>query len=645
MDTQQNHIGESTRPATLPCDIGLDRRAFLGMAAAGVSAMCAGGTTATAAAKSQQPIVPPKPQHLMCEFIVDPLGIDTTHPRLSWQLTSQSRGVAQWAYRILVASEPAILDHEHGDLWNSGIVRSEECTHVVYQGLALRSGMRCYWKVQIWGQNGMSGDFSEPAVWEMGILEPSDWRATWIASPAVERSDSFNTPPAPYFRSVFPINKPLRLARAYICGLGYYELYLNGTKVGDQVLVPAQADYGRRHLSDLLYPVPDNGIKSRLYNTYDITSYLRSGRNAVGVILGNGWFNQRARRVEGWMWYGQPCLLLQIFLQFMDGTSTVVATAPEWKVSTGPIIQDAIFTGEIYDARREIPAWSQADFDDSAWPAARAVTAPASCLRAQMSPVDRIVGNLSATALAQPVRGLEGQIFQPKSGIYGFDFGQNFAGWVRLKLHQPAGTKIQIHYIEDSGLRYGQSDTYIAKGLVEEVYEPRFTWHGFRYIEVAGCVTAPESQAITGRVVHTDVIKQGAFTCSSPLLNQIYTNYQRTELAGLHGSVPMDCPHRERLWYGADGHVSAQSAIYSFDMHRFYIKWAQDIANAQDPHSGFIPHTAPFEGGGGGPAWGSAAVLIPWYVYLYYGDRRILEAHYDVMKRWVTFLKSCTHLI
>ncbi|MGC8625696.1 MAG: family 78 glycoside hydrolase catalytic domain, partial [Phycisphaerae bacterium] len=241
------------------------------------------------------------------------------------------------------------------------------------------------------------------------------------------------------------------------------------------------------------------------------------------------------------------------------------------------------------------------------------------------------------------VHGLEGQIFQPKPGVYGFDFGQNFAGWVRIKLRQPAGTKINIQYIEDSGLRYGQSDTYIAKGVREEVYEPRFTWHGFRYIEITGCVTPPEAHAITGRLVHTDVKQHGAFTCSSPLLNEIYANYQRTELAALHGAVPMDCPHRERLGYGADGHLSAQPAIYSFDMHRFYIKWARDLANAQGPHSGFIPHTAPFEGGGGGPAWGSACVLIPWYVYLYYGDRRILYQHYEAMKKWVAFLQSCTN--
>ena len=623
---------------------GMDRRTFLGLAAASTSVFYAMGTADPATAlRTRAFISSAQAHHLTCEFMVDPLGIDTAKPRLGWQLASGPRGCRQSAYEILVASDPMILARDRGNLWNSGQVMSEESVGVVYNGHVLRSSLRCYWKVRIWDQNGIPSAWSAPAVWEMGLLKPTDWHGTWIGAPTIENADSFDTPPAPYFRTVFEIDKSLKSARAYISGLGYYEFYVNGTKVGNQVLAPAQTDYSQRHLSHLLYPVRDNGIKSVLYNTYDITGQLRTGRNAVGVILGNGWYNQRARRVEGWMWYGQPRLILQIRLEFTDGTSHLVVTTPQWKVITGPIVQDAIFTGETYDARMEIPAWCQADFDDSSWPAARAIAAPTGPMTAQLVPYDRIVEDLAATALAQPVHGLEGQVFEPKPGVYGFDFGQNFAGWVRLKARQPAGTKVQIHYIEDSGLRYGQSDTYIAKGVGEEMYEPRFTWHGFRYIEITGCVTPPEAPAITGRLVHTDVEKHGGFACSSPLLNKIYANYQRTELAALHGAVPMDCPHRERLGYGADGHLSAQPAIYSFDMHRLYIKWAQDLANGQGPHSGFILHTAPFEGGGGGPAWGSACVLIPWYVYLYYGDRRILDQHYETMKKWVAFLQSCTN--
>ncbi len=628
------------------CSHGMGRRIFLGLTASATALYLAGEADRSPAVSGATISMVHSSlcaDHLRCEFVLNPLGIDIRKPRLGWQLASELRGCRQSAYQILVASDPAILGSDHGDLWNSGKVMSEESVQVVYNGRAMRSGMRCYWKVRIWDQNATPSVWSPPALWEMGLLEPTHWHGTWIGAPAVESFDSFETPPAPYFRTAFQIDKPLRSARAYICGLGYYELYLNGGKVGDQVLAPAQTDYGPRNLSHLLYPVRDNGLKRVLYNTHDITPHLRSGRNAVGVILGNGWYNQRARRVEGWMWYGQPRLILQIQLEFADGTSTVIATTPQWKVATGPILQDAIFTGETYDARLECLRWCHPDFDDSSWPAARAIAAPTGPLAAQLAPDDRIVGDLAVTALTQPVRGLEGQIFQPKPGLYGFDCGQNFAGWVRTKLRQPAGTKIQIHYIEDSGLRYGQSDTYIAKGLGEEIYEPHFTWHGFRYIEITGCVTPPEVPAITGRLVHTDVKQHGEFTCSSPLLNQIYTNYQRTELAALHGAVPMDCPHRERLGYGADGQISAQSAIYSFDMHRLYIKWAQDLADAQGPRSGFVPHTAPFEGGGGGPAWGSACVLIPWYVYLYYSDRRILDQHYETMKKWVAFLETRTN--
>ena len=626
----------------------MDRRRFLGIAAAGTSALYLQGRAEAASAAasglaSHNPQSPVQVKHLTCEFMIDPLGIDAAKPQLGWQLASNEPGAGQSAYQILVAENSEVLAGGDGDLWNTGKVSSDNSVSVAYGGRPLRSGERCYWKVRIWDQHGIPTRWSAVSVWEMGLLDVSDWRAQWIGAAAHESADSFDTPPAPYCRTTFEIDKPLKSARAYICGLGYYELFLNGAKVGDQVLAPAQTDYSRRHLSHLLYPVRDSGMKRVLYNTHDITSLLHSGRNAVGVILGNGWYNQRARRVEGWMWYGQPRLILQIRLNFSDGTSALVLSTPQWKINTGPILQDAIFTGETYDARKEVPEWCRPDFDDSAWSPAHTVAAPTGTLMAQMAPHDRVVDDLTATELTHPVRGIEGAIFDPRPGVYGFDFGRNFAGWVRLKVRQPRGTKIRVDYIEDSGLRYGQSDTYIAKGVGEEVYEPRFTWHGFRYIEVQGCVTPPVAKAITGRSAHTDVKDAGDFECSNPLLNQLYANYRRTEHAALHGAVPMDCPHRERLGYGADGHLSAQSAIYCFDMPRLYSKWAGDLAGAQGPRSGFVPHTAPFEGGGGGPAWGAACVLIPWYVYLYYGDRRVLHQHYETMKRWVAFLESCTN--
>ncbi len=624
----------------------LDRRKFLGLAASvpALHAIVATGDPTTKSEPVNRPTTPPPgADHLTCEFLTNPLGIDARQPRLGWQLTSQDRGCRQSACQILVATDPLMLREHHGDLWDTEKVISGDCSNVVYRGKPLRSAMTCHWKVRVWDQHGVPGKWSKPAIWEMGLLEPADWRATWISAAAIANANSFHTPGAPYLRTAFLIDRPIKTARAYICGLGYYELYFNGGKVGDQVLAPAQTDYGQRNLRHLYYPVRDNGLKRALYNTYDITAHLHPGRNAVGAILGNGWYNQRDRRVEGWMWYGQPRLILQIRLDFADGSTATVTTNSKWKVSTGPILQDAIFTGETYDARRESPQWCHPEFDDSSWPAARAIAAPGGLLSSQMAPVDRVRLALPAIELTHPVHGLEKPVFTPRPGVYGFDFGQNFAGWVRIKLRQPAGTKIRINYIEDSGLRYGQSDTYITTGRGEEVYEPRFTWHGFRYIEITGCSSAPQAAAITGQSVHTDVLQAGNFACSSQLLNQIYRNYQRTELAALHGAVPMDCPHRERLGYGADGHVSAQPAIYSFDMHRLYIKWAQDLADAQGPRSGFVPHTAPFEGGGGGPAWGAACVLIPWYLYLYYGDQRILQQHYDTMKKWVAFLETCTN--
>ncbi len=627
------------------CSLGMDRRSFLGLTAS-VTALYLAGESDRSPAVSGVTISTDhsslRADHLRCEFLLNPLGIDIRKPRLGWQLVSPMRGTRQSAYQVLVATSATALHNKNGDLWDSGKVMSEESTHVIYNGKPLRSSMIAHWKVRVWDQNGTPGEWSEPAVWEMGFLEPSDWRgAHWIGSPVVENRDSFDTPPAPCFRTVFQMDHPAKIARAYICGLGYYELYINGAKVGTQVLAPAQTDYSRRRLQHLLYPVRDDGIQRVLYNTHDITAMLRPGLNAVGVILGNGWYNQRARRVEGWMWYGQPQFILRIRLELMDGRVVDAGTDAQWKVSTGPILQDAIFTGETYDARLEKHDWCHTAFNDFSWPASHIMAAPTGSLQAQMAPPDKVMDNLAAVKLTKPVAGLAKSVYQPRPGVYGFDFGQNFAGWVQIKLRQPPGTKVQLRYIEDSGLQYGQSDTYIAKGQGEEIYEPRFTWHGFRYVEITGCASEPDAADITGRSVHGDAAPAGHFESSSHLLNQIYGNYQRTVMAALHGAVPMDCPHRERLGYGADGHLSAQSAIYSFDMHQLYIKWAQDLADAQEAQSGFVPHTAPFEGGGGGPAWGSACILIPWYVYLYYGDRRILDQHYETMKKWVAFLETC----
>ncbi|MBV9865389.1 MAG: glycoside hydrolase family 78 protein [Abitibacteriaceae bacterium] len=569
---------------------------------------------------------------MRCEYAINPLGIDELHPRLSWMLASPQRGEQQTAYQVMVATTLERLNSRHPDLWDSGKVASGESVHVVYGGKPLQSRQPCYWKVRVWNRAGLVSQWSLPASWEMGLLKPQDWQAQWIGAGATEDNDSLTTEPSPYFRKTFTLNQQVKSARAYICGLGFYELYLNGHKVGGHVLDPNQTNYDTRNLRHLLYPVADETAKRVAYVTYDVTAYLKPGQNVIGVVLGNGWYNQRDRRVEGWMWYGTPRFILRLETTLQDGSRTNVSSDESWKVATGPIVHNGIFTGEIYDARLEQAGWNTSDYNDATWTLAHRVRPPVGTLRAQMAPPDKVMQTLKPIGLTNP-----------KPDIYRFDLGQNLAGWARLRIQGPRATKITLRFIEEGGQDYGQADTYILKGEGVETYEPRFTWHGFRYVEVSGAPGPLTLDNLVGRVVHSAVEPAGKFECSNPLLNHILQNYQWTQLSNLHGGVPSDCPHRERLGYTGDGQITAPAAIYNFDMARFYTKWINDIGDAQNSKTGFVPHTAPFEGGGGGPAWGSAYVLMPWYVYLYYGDRKVLQDHYAGMKAWVQYLSTRTN--
>ncbi len=466
----------------------------------------------------------------------------------------------------------------------------------------------------------------------MALLEPAAWRAKWIGASAFADADQTYTPPAPYFRRTFELSKPAVSARVYISGLGFYELYLNGIRISDHVLAPNQTNYDRRQLRRLGYPFDDQTSQRVPYLTHDVTGHLKPGRNAVGMILGNGWYNQRDRLAEGYMWYGAPRVIAQLEMMFADGSQESVVSDEAWKVSTcGPIVHNGIFTGERYDARLEMEGWAAADYDDSAWLPAQSMPAPTGRLTAQYSLPDRIVQTLAPVSATKV-----------GPNMARFDFGQNLAGWVRLKVQGPQGTSVPMRFIEDHGPSYGQSDCYVLKGRGVEVYEPRFTWHGFRQVEVIGTAEFLTQASLEARVVHTDVEAAGTFACSNRLFNQILHNYVWSQSSNMHCGVPSDCPHRERVGYTGDGQVSAEAAIFNFDMARFYTKWINDMSDAQNSVTGFEPHSAPFEGGGGGPPWGSAYVEVPWLMYVYYGDRRVLEEHYAGMKRWAEYLESRT---
>lgn len=568
---------------------------------------------------------------LQCEYLADPLGIDVAQPRLSWKLQSPWRGQKQTAYQILVTTDGRMLKRDRADLWDTGKVVSDQSIQIPYAGKTLPSRTRCTWKVRIWDKDGKVTVFSEPAGWEMGLLTPEDWKAKWISAPGKDEDKA--PQPAPLFRKSFVLSKQPVRARVYICGLGYYELHINGAKVGDHVLDPAFTRYDRR----------------ALYVTYDVTDQVKKGPNALGVILGNGWYNMHTRCVWDFdkaPWRDRPVLRCQLELTFKDGSKRVIASDETWRVSTGPIVFDSIRNGETYDARLEKDGWDTAEYKDIDWPLAQADPGPTGELRAQMAPPIKV------TKTFKPAR-----LTEPAPGVYVFDTGQNMAGWTRLRVSGPAGTEVVLKYGErlnpDGTLDQkeiaqhiktgkAQTDTYILRGRGTEVWEPRFMYHGFQYVEVTGLPGKPTLDTLEARVVHTSFERAGAFECSNDLFNRIQQNTLWSYISNFVG-YPTDCPHREKNGWTGDAHLAAETGLYNFHSAPAYAKWLNDLKDEQRD-SGELPGIVPTSGWGyqwgNGPAWDSAYVLIPWYLYEYEGDTRALAEHYDRLKRYVDYLTS-----
>ena len=571
-------------------------------------------------------------ERLQCEYLENPLGIDTPQPRLSWILTSSERGVTQAAYQVLVASSEAALRKEQGDLWDSGRVESGESAQIRYSGRGLASRQQAFWKVRVWNQTGRMSE-SKPARWEMGLLSPADWQAQWIA-----RTADTNSHPAPLLRRAFKLDGRIRQARAYVCGLGYYELYLNGGKVGDHVLDPGYTRYDRR----------------ALYVTYDVTSQLQRGGNVVGVILGNGWFNCHTRAVWNFHeapWRAAPKLLIHLRVDYTDGRSETIVSDDSWQCSTGPILFDSIYGGEIYDARLERSAWATSGFDATRWEPVKRVEAPPGLLAAQMMPAIKV------HEVIKPVK-----ITEPKPGLFIVDIGQSLAGRVELRVNGPAGTRVQMRHgerlfpdgtldtrdMEQHVKRLGQeqqhqTDTYILKGGGgEEVYSSRFTYHGFQYVEVTGFPGRPTLENFRAQFIHSAVPRAGEFSCSNPMLNRIQRATEWAFLSNLQG-IPTDCPHREKNGWTGDAHLACEQAQFNFFPVTVHQKWINDLGDEQKA-TGALPGIVPTSGWGyafgSGPAWDSAFILIPYYEYLYYGDTENFRRHYDGMKRYVDYLSS-----
>ena len=576
------------------------------------------------------------PTRLRCEYLTNPLGIDVVRPRFSWALESDERGVVQIGFQVLVASSEGNLSEGVGDKWDSGETLSGETTGIEYDGAPLTSGERCWWKVRVWDRNGAITEPEQAAWFEMGLLNPDDWAAEWIGA-AEEIS-------APLLRREFALRGPISRARAYVSGLGYYEMCINGRRVGDNVLDPASTSY-----NDAGQPIDKPGRV--LYVTHDVTDQLAPGVNALGVMLGNGWYGDDYPGTVPRAGYGdRPKLLLQLNVEYADGTSEAIVSDDTWKASPGPITSNDIYHGEEYDARLEQDGWTSPGFDEAQWDEAIVVDAPGGVLSAQMLPPTKVVGSIRPVSVSNPA-----------DGVYIVDMGQHFSGWARLRVAGERGTRITMRFAgalhEDgtldvsNNLEARATDVYTLRGGGEELWEPRFTFHGFRYVEISGYPGAPTVDDVEGRLVRTALEQSGGFECSNDLLNRIHDNALRT-FAGTFQGIPQDAADRsERVgWLGDPGFI-AEDMMINFDSASFWSKWLVDIRDTQRA-DGCLPvvsplHFPPQYAWEEWPAWQSSYPLFVRVVYERYGDKRVLAEHYDAMKRLVAFLggKADGHIL
>lgn len=563
--------------------------------------------------------------NLQTEYRINPCNIDVAQPRFSWVNDKLDRGGIQTAYQILVASNLDNLNADRGDMWDSGKILSDRSVNIPYQGALLQSGKKYFWKIRTWCKMDKESEYSDAASFEMGLLNEGDWQGQWIGhlSPKVETTEKQRGPwglqiegGGGVLRKEFTVSQPISRARVYVSGIGYYELHINGEKVGDHVLDPARTNY----------------LTRVFYSAFDVTKSLVQGKNALGIMLGQGWY------------LGTPRAIVQLNIEFENGATQSVVSDESWKCSTGPIIMNSIYNGETFDARLEEQGWDKPDFNDYSW---KSVTLPG------------FPGGKLVSQTLTPIKVLKtiapAKLTQPKKDVWVFDMGQNMTGWCQLAVEGPAGTEITLEYsellypegmINNENLRSAKcTDKYILKGTGTEIYEPKFTFHGFRYVQITGFPGTPSINDIRGRVVHSAINEnwKSKFLCSNELLNKI----QHLVLWGQAGNLigyPSDCPQRdERQGWDADAHVSAEEAMYNFNMASLYAKWIADIQSNQEPN-GFIPDITPTETGKGvrndDPAWDSVYPLMVWYFYQYYDDVRILEQQYDGIKKYVDYLTS-----
>src|SRR5450759_3467644 len=562
---------------------------------------------------------------LTCEHKKNPIGIDVTQPRFSWKIAGKGNGLMQNEYSIRVATDEKFSSGKI--VWQSGTIASEESVLQAYKGPELKSGQRYFWQVKIGDKQGKQSKWSETAFWEMGLLSKSDWKAKWIEM----AGDTQRYSPSPHFRKDFSVAKSIASARVYVTSHGFYELQLNGKKVGDQVLTPGWTSYGKR----------------LQYQVYDVTKMLSKGSNAIGAVLGDGWYRGTLGWGNNWSIYGKRLgMLLQLKITYTDGSESMIVSDETWKATNdGAIRMNDIYNGETYDANKKLSGWSNSGYDDKNWKSVK-------------------IGDYNNTNLiaseGSPVRKIQEikpvKIFKTPKGNLIVDMGQNMVGWLRLKVSGNKGTVITLRHAEvmdksgefyTTNLRAAKCQlTYTLAGTGEETYEPRFTFMGFRFVEVTGFPGELTTDNLTGVVVHSDMSVTGHYECSNALINQLQHNIQWGQ-KGNFVDVPTDCPQRdERLGWTGDAQAFCRTAAYNMDVSSFFTKWLKDLAADQKP-GGEVPDVIPDILNKQGAlttqpsaGWGDVCVIAPWTMYLVYGDKNFLVNQYPSMKAWVEYIRK-----
>ncbi|MBI3957371.1 MAG: glycoside hydrolase family 78 protein [Chloroflexi bacterium] len=567
-------------------------------------------------------MTPPLTVHrLRCEYLENPLGLDEIHPRFGWQLLCPRRGAMQRAWQVRVVQSKSELDTP---LWDSGQIASDRSQHIAYAGPDLAPSTRYFWQARVWDDTGNDSGWSEAAWWETGLLSPANWRAGWITPDLPD--DTSIASPAPLLRREFATSGPVAAARLYITARGLYEARINGQPITDALFTPGWTSYGKR----------------LQYQVYDVTDLLQEGNNALSVMLGDGWYRGRL----GWEGkrnlYGDKLgLLAELHIRYANGETEIVTSDEKWRAAEGAIRAADIYDGESYDARLEQPGWDAPGFDDSGWAGVLPLDAP----------TDTLIGSV-----APPVRRQEE--FAPLSitprpdGTTIVDFGQLLTGWVRLRVTGEAGQTVTIRHAEVldregnfyvENLRTArQTNHYTLRGGGEEVYEPTFTFQGFRYIELSGYPGPITGDSVTGVVLHSDLTPTGIFECSNPDVNQLQHNI----LWGQKGNfldVPTDCPQRdERLGWTGDVEAFLPTAAFNLDVSAFFTKWFGDL-NADQRADGAYPHVSPHilpDFMFGACAWGDVSIIGLWALYTIYGDTRLLERYYSQLQVYVDFVRG-----